>query len=192
MPHFSPALQSSTSCYQIIRLIGMLLCALMVQGCLSGPDNTKVVTDFELDRYLGTWYEVVRLDNRFERGLSNVQATYSLRPDGGVAVLNRGFNTEKKRWSEAEGKAFFVGEPDVGRLKVSFFGPFYGAYNVVELDKEHYSYAMVVGSDTKYLWILARDPNLDQTIVDQLVSKAKDLGFNVDEFLFVQHDEKNN
>ena len=167
----------------------MFIVSLLQAGCLGMPDGARVVTGFELDRYLGTWYEIARLDHRFERGLSNVTASYSLREDGGVHVLNRGFKVAKQEWETAEGKAYFVGNPDIGSLKVSFFGPFYGAYNVVELDQENYQYAMVVGPNTNYLWILARSPDLDPGIIAGMIENAKRLGFAVDELIFVDHDK---
>lgn len=164
----------------------------MITGCLGMPENATAIRDFELERYLGTWYEIARLDHRFERGLTRVQAQYSLREDDGVRVVNRGFDEKNGKWSESVGKAYFIGDSDIGRLKVSFFGPFYGAYNIVDLDQENYRYAMVVGPNTRYLWILARDPNLDPAIVDLLVTKAKGLGFPVDELIFPEHDDTAN
>lgn len=164
----------------------------MISGCLGIPKNATAVQDFELERYLGTWFEIARLDHRFERGLSRVQAQYSLREDNGIRVINRGFNVQKGQWSEAEGKAYFLGDSNIGRLKVSFFGPFYGAYNIVHLDHEDYRYAMVIGPDTRYLWILAREPHLDPTILDRLVSEAESLGFDVDELIFPEHNGTDN
>jgi apolipoprotein D and lipocalin family protein len=163
---------------------------LVLCGCTGVPEGVDTVDDFELDRYLGRWYEIARLDHRFERGLSSVTANYSLRDDGGVRVLNKGFNTDSGEWEEAEGKAYFVETPDMGRLKVSFFGPFYGGYNIIELDKQDYSYSLVAGPDTGYLWILARTPDLDQSVVDSLVAKARSFGFPVDELIFVDHSSK--
>jgi apolipoprotein D and lipocalin family protein len=119
--------------------------------------------------------------------MSNITATYSLRDDGGVAVVNRGYKVAKGEWDDAEGKAYFVGESDVGRLKVSFFGPFYGAYNIIELDKENYEYSMVVGPDSNYLWILARSPDIDPDLLTTLVEKARRLNFPVDEIIYVDH-----
>ena len=159
----------------------------MLAGCLGVPDGVSVVKNFELDRYLGTWYEIARLDHRFERGLSQVQANYSLREDGGVRVINLGFDAENSEWSEAEGKAYFIGDPDLARLKVSFFGPFYGAYNVIELDQENYSYAMIAGPSYSYLWILSREPRLEPAILDGLVARARVLGFPVDELIYPEH-----
>jgi len=164
-----------------------LLATLLQSGCTGIPDGAEVVTGFELDRYLGTWFEVARLDHRFERGMSNVTANYSLRDDGGVKVLNRGYKVAKGEWDEAAGKAYFVGDTDVGQLKVSFFGPFYGGYNILELDKDDYQYALIAGPDRGYLWILARSPNIDQDILSALVNKAENLGFPTDELIYVDH-----
>jgi len=155
-------------------------------GCAGVPDGVEPVSDFELEPYLGTWYEIARLDNRFERGLSAITATYAMRDDGGVSVLNRGFNEKAGEWKEARGKAFFVGEKNVARLKVSFFGPFYGGYNVIALDPDKYS--MIAGSTRKYLWILAREPVLDATTLEELKRKASDLGFATDALIYVEHD----
>jgi apolipoprotein D and lipocalin family protein len=156
-------------------------------GCTGIPEGVEAVDDFELDRYLGTWYEIARLDHRFERGLTSVTATYSRREDGGVRVVNRGYDAEAGEWQEAVGKAYFVGSPEIGRLKVSFFGPFYGGYNVIDLDTQAYSYSMVAGPDRSYLWILARSPGLDRAVVERLVDKAAGLGFAIDELIFVEH-----
>jgi apolipoprotein D and lipocalin family protein len=163
-------------------------CATLLTGCLGVPDRAVVVQDFSLERYLGTWYEIARLDHRFERGLSHVQAEYSLRADGGVRVINKGYNDRKAAWDTAEGKAYFVGESNAGQLKVSFFGPFYGAYNIIELDP-NYQYALVVGPDTDYLWILSRSPELDKAIVQRLLAKASALGFATDQLIYPEQGE---
>lgn len=167
----------------------MLLILAFQSGCTGVPDGVQTVSGFELDRYLGTWYEVARLDHSFERGMSNVTANYSMRDDGGVSVVNRGYKVAKGKWSEASGKAYFVGDADVGQLKVSFFGPFYGGYNILELDKDHYQYALVAGPDRGYLWILARSRKLDQDVLSALVNKAESLGFPTDELIYVEHAE---
>ena len=162
--------------------------AFLAAGCSGAPDGVEPVTGFELDRYLGTWYEIARLDHRFERGLSNVTADYSLRDDGGVRVINRGYNTENGEWDEAEGKAYFTGDEDIGQLKVSFFGPFYGGYNIIELDRDGYQYSMVAGPDRSYLWILSRTPDLDDAVLERLLAKAGELGFPLGELIMVAHD----
>ena len=165
------------------RLVAAM--AVLLVGCTGMPEGIETVEDFELERYLGTWYEIARLDHRFERGLSNVN--YSMKEDGGVRVLNRGRNADGE-WEEAEGKAYFVDRPDAGRLKVSFFGPFYGGYNIVELDKVDYGYALVVGPNRDYLWILARQPDLDAATLQRLVAAARELDFPVDDLIYVEHD----
>jgi len=162
---------------------------LLLSGCSVGiPDNIRPVGDFQLERYLGTWYEIARLDHSFERGLTRVTAEYSMRDDGGVRVLNRGFVAKDGRWKDAEGKAYFVEGTDQGYLKVSFFGPFYGSYIVVELDRENYQYALVCGPDRSYLWILARTQELDRVVLDGLVAKADSLGFETDKLIFVDQE----
>ena len=165
----------------------VLVSVFILSGCTGIPEGIAPVENFELDPYLGTWYEIARLDHSFERGMSNVTANYSLRDDGGVDVLNRGYRAEKGKWDEAEGKAYFIGDPGVGRLKVSFFGPFYGAYNVFELG-ENYEYSMVAGPDRSYLWILARESRLPQAMLDELLAKAESAGYDTSELIFVKHD----
>jgi apolipoprotein D and lipocalin family protein len=165
--------------------IGLLL-ALM--GCVGMPDNVKPVDNFKLDKYLGKWYEIARLDHSFERGLTRISADYSLRDDGGVRVLNRGYSAKDNSWKEAEGKAYFVKGSDQGYLKVSFFGPFYGSYIVFELDHENYQYSLVCGPDISYLWILDRSPKMKEDIKDILIAKAAALGFDTTKLIFVDHD----
>lgn len=160
---------------------------LLINGCVGMPEGIEPVDDFKLDRYLGKWYEVARLDHSFERGLQKVTAQYSLRDDGGVQVINRGYSTKDGDWEEAEGKAFFVEESNKGYLKVSFFGPFYGSYIVFELDQEDYQYAFVSGPNTSYLWLLARQPEVPQAIRDRFVERAGDLGFKLEELIWVDH-----
>ncbi len=161
-----------------------LLLLMLVPGCTGLPPGVKPVTGFELNRYLGKWYEIARLDHSFERGLTGVTAEYSLRNDGGVSVLNSGFNAETGQRQSAEGKAYFVESPDVGRLKVSFFGPFYGAYNIIALDKANYSYAMIAGPDRDYLWILSRTPTLDRKTLQALIDQARSLGFATQNLIY--------
>lgn len=166
----------------------LLFCLTVALGACGGiPEGLEPVTGFELDRYLGRWYEIARLDHPFERGLERVTATYTARDDGGVRVINRGYRPSTGEWDEAQGKAYFVGDRDVGQLKVSFFGPFYGGYNIIELDKVDYRYALVTGPDRSYLWILAREPTLEQALFDRLVATAKRLGFDTDKLIVVEH-----
>jgi apolipoprotein D and lipocalin family protein len=165
----------------------LILLSLLLSGCTGVPEGVEPVKNFELDRYLGKWYEIARLDHSFERGLSRVTAEYTMRDDGGVKVINRGYSVKNGAWDEAEGKAYFVGATDIGHLKVSFFGPFYGAYVIYELDQENYQYALVSGPDRSYLWLLARSPSLDQQIQDKLIAKAAALGFDTSKLIYVEH-----
>lgn len=159
-------------------------------ACMGVPEKVKVVDNVDASQYLGTWYEIARLDHSFERGLEQVTANYSKNEDGSIKVINRGYNPTKNEWEEAEGKAYFVEAPHadgtyLGKLKVSFFGPFYGAYNIMELDKPYYNYVMVCGPDKSYLWILSRTPQLTYPIKQELISKAKALGFETDALIHV-------
>ncbi|WP_332871621.1 lipocalin family protein [Marinomonas shanghaiensis] len=172
----------------MVWMMAMLLasCTLLA-GCTGAPKNIDPVTQFQVERYLGTWYEIVRQDHAFEEGLSNVTATYSMRDDGGVAVLNRGYSAEDKKWREAEGRAYFVNSSDVGHLKVSFFGPFYGAYVIFELDKKDYQYAMISGPSRDYFWLLSRTPTMPADVKNRLLAQAQALGFPMDKLITVIH-----
>ena len=172
-----------------MKSLALLFGTFLLAGCTPAPQGIMPVDNFDLDRYLGTWHEIARLDHRFERGLSQVSATYSKRSDGGVDVINRGFNNQAGKWKEAKGRAYFIGEPDVARLKVTFFWPFYGGYNVIELDHANYGYALICGPNKKYLWILARGKKLDASITASLIDKAKALGFNTSELILVDQQE---
>lgn len=172
-----------------MRLFYFLLISLLT-GCTGIPEGIKVIENFDVTRYLGKWYEIARLDHRFERGLNNISAEYSLKKDGGLKVVNSGVDIDTGKLEQAEGQAYFIGKKDVGSLKVSFFGPFYGGYHIIELDKQAYQYAMVTGPDRDYLWILARNPTLEPAILQQLIKRAKTLGFAVDKLIFPKHNQQ--
>ena len=161
--------------------------AFLFYGCLGMPESVTPVKGFVIGNYIGKWYEIARLDHSFERGLECVTAEYSLREDGGVKVVNRGFSVEKDQWREVRGKAYFVNEPDEGYLKVSFFGPFYGAYVVFELDKDNYQYAFVTGPNKSYLWLLSRTQTVGSDVLAQFIGKAKMLGYETDTLIYVNH-----
>lgn len=153
-------------------------------ACTGVPQQVTPVDNFDVARYMGTWYEIARLDHSFERNLNQVTAHYQPRDDGGVNVINRGYNPLSKKWSEATGKAYFVNNPSIGHLKVSFFWPFYGSYVIIDLDN-NYQYALICGYNNEYLWILSKTPTLDKNIVAKLVTKAATLGFNTDNLIYV-------
>ena len=162
----------------------LLLACSLLSGCLGLPQGVEPVDNFQLQRYLGRWYEVARLDHSFERGLDNVTAQYALRNDGGISVTNSGRSIKTGKMQQAEGRAYFVESPDLGHLKVSFFGPFYGSYVIFELDSD-YQYAFVAGNSTDYLWLLARTPEVSQELLNQFIARASQLGFDTDKLILV-------
>ncbi|WP_319799269.1 lipocalin family protein [Halomonas sp. M20] len=162
-----------------------LFAATLSAGCTGIPEGTQAVKNFDLDAYLGRWYEIARLDHSFERGLDCVTAQYSLRDDGGVKVINRGVNLEEGELDVAEGKAYFVEDENVGRLKVSFFGPFYGGYNILELD-DNYQHVLIAGPNRDYLWIMARTPTLEEEVYQRLVERANALDFATNDLIEVE------
>lgn len=166
--------------------IGLALFALLLVSCTGTPDGISPVTGFDLQRYLGNWYEIARLDHSFERGMSQVSADYSLNDDGSVKVVNRGYLADKNEWKEAIGKAKFVGAEDVGHLKVSFFGPFYGGYVIYALDHQGYQYAFVTSYNRDYLWLLARTPQISDALKQQFVQQADALGFDTAALIWVE------
>ena len=161
--------------------------ALTVTGCTGIPKGLAPVKDFEPDRYLGKWYEIARLDHSFERHLSDVSAIYTREDNGDIRVINRGLNAQTGSWKQIEGHARFLEGETVGSLKVSFFGPFYGAYHIIALDRQSYGYAMVAGPNRSYLWILARSRTLDDSIYAKLVSQADAWGFDTAQLIRVEH-----
>lgn len=171
-----------------VRICLLMLAALMMAGCTGLPDDVYPVEPFDIGRYLGKWYEIARLDHSFERGLNQVTAEYTLREDGGVRMVNRGYSVAENRWKEAEGRAYFVRSENQGYLKVSFFGPFYGSYVIFELDRSDYRYAFVSGYNKNYLWLLARTKTVDNALVEHFKRRAKALGFDTDNLIRVRHE----
>ncbi len=167
-------------------LIGLL--AATLTGCLGKPDRIVPVANFQADKFLGTWYEIARLDYYHEKGLNQVTADYSLREDGGLKIINRGYLTAKGRWRESEGKAYFVEDKNTGYLKVSFFGPFYSSYIIFDID-EHYQHALVTSSNKSYLWILARTPSISGEVKARLLDRATALGFDTNKLVYVEQTE---
>ncbi|MCG5539630.1 MULTISPECIES: lipocalin family protein [unclassified Halorhodospira] len=156
-------------------------------GCTGLPAGVDPVDGFEAERFTGQWYSIKRLDHRFERGLTDVSAEYWIREDGRLGVRNRGYDPSDEQWQEIEGTARFQGEPDVASLTVTFTWPIRGGYHVIALDKDAYEWAMVSGPTRGYLWILSREPELDEQILEELVGRAEALGFDVEEFQRVEH-----
>jgi len=171
-----------------INLFAGVMAFVLSCSCSTLPEGAEPVENFEKDKYLGKWYEIARLDVSFEKNLNNTSAEYSLNEDGTLRVVNRGYNTKKKKWTKAVGKAKFVEAENIGRLKVSFFGPFYGGYNVVALDPE-YKYALVAGSSLKYLWFLSRETSIPEKVKKDYLKTAQEIGYNTEELLWIEHDK---
>lgn len=173
-----------------VRLGAVILClALTALSCAKIPKGVVAIKPFDKQKYLGKWYEIARFDYAFERNMNNVTADYSLRDDGLICVKNRGYNYKKKTWKEADGKAKPAGKPDEGRLKVSFFGPFYAGYNVIAIDAD-YKYAMVAGKNRKYLWLLSRESTMPEEIKQRYLKQAKEIGYETSKLIWVEHNKK--
>ena len=172
-----------------MRVIAAIVSILLLNGCLGMPDTVEPVDDFELNRYLGKWYEVARLDHSFESNLERVSAEYTKLPKGGFLVKNRGYDPVSGEWNEATGKAFFVNQDDQGYLQMSFFGPFYSSYVIFEIDKHGYQYAFISGADLDYLWLLSRTPTISNELKQKFTRQAKARGFDIQSLIFVEHDK---
>lgn len=168
-----------------MRNLGLLVLCLCLASCTGVPEAIVAVTPFDQERYLGQWYEVARIENRFEEGLEHVTATYTLRDDGGINVLNQGYSEAEQSWQKAEGKAYFVDSPSTAHLKVSFFGPFYASYIVFKLDPS-YRYAFVTGNTKEYLWLLARTPTVSDEIKQEFLQEADARGFALGQLVWVE------
>ena len=154
-------------------------------SCSTIPKGAVAVKPFDKERYLGKWYEIARFDFRFERDLNNTTAEYSVNTDGTIKVVNKGYNTKKKEWSQAIGKAKFVGDDNIAMLKVSFFGPFYSGYNVIAIDPD-YKYALVAGASLKYLWLLSRETTIPDEIKNKYLKIAENIGYNTSNLLWIE------
>lgn len=175
------------------KIINLLLTGLIITGfwsCSNNiPEGAIAVKPFYKEKYLGKWYEIARLDFKYEKDLDNTTAEYSMNDDGTIKVVNQGYNTKKEEWTEAIGKAKFVGEENIAMLKVSFFGPFYSGYNVIALDEE-YRYALIAGKSLDYLWILSRDTTIPDEIKNKYLKIAEEVGYNTTELIWVKHDRQ--
>lgn len=173
--------------YYAVGLAGLAIAVLAVgmSSCVSIPKGATAVRPFKKYKYLGKWYEIARMDFKFERGLEQVTAEYSLKEEDVIKVVNRGYDPKKQLWKESVGKAKLVGDSSDARLKVSFFGPFYAGYNVIAIDPE-YKYAMVAGNNLKYLWLLSREKSIPKDIQDKYLSQAKALGYRTEDLVWTK------
>lgn len=169
-----------------ISILLLTVIGIAFSSCATIPKGAEAVTPFDKTRYLGKWYEIARLDFKYERDLNNTTAEYSLNDDGTIRVNNQGYNYVKEEWSQAIGKAKFAGDENVAMLKVSFFGPFYSGYNVIALDSD-YQYALVAGKNLKYLWILARETTIPDEVRERYLKIAQEIGYNTSRLIWVEH-----
>lgn len=171
-----------------MKKISLILIIIMSFSTVHGQKNLTVVPAVDLQMYTGTWYEIARLPFSFESKLKCNTATYSLRADGRINVLNKGhLISNPSKIKTAKGKAFIPDKNVPAKLKVQFFWPFMGDYWIMELDKD-YKYVLIGGPSLKYLWILARDKKLDKTILDQLLKKASDAGYDLTDLIMTEQD----
>ena len=172
-----------------IQLIFFAIMIPFIGACNDKIDKTTVKT-VNIKRYMGKWYEIARFDHKFERGKVGVTANYSLNDDGTILVVNSGYNgTLNGELETATGKAKQPNSKHPGELKVSFFWIFYAQYNILELDQEEYSYALIGSSNDKYLWILSRTPQMPKKTLNMLLQKAKDRGYDTSKLIYVEQNK---
>ncbi|MDA3883189.1 MAG: lipocalin family protein [Bacteroidales bacterium] len=175
--------------YRYVHLFIVTIVMFGIFSCSSIPQGAVAVNNFDKTQYLGTWYEIARLDFKYERNLNNTTAQYSLMENGMIQVVNRGYNVVTKEWKEAIGRAKFVKADTVAMLKVSFFRPFYAGYNVLAIDDD-YQYALVAGASLEYLWILSRTPSIPEEIKQEYLKIAQKIGYKIEDLIWVEHDNK--
>ena len=167
------------------KLLNPLIIIVMLFSCSSQKAPLKVVKELDISKYKGTWYEIARLPNSFEKGLECVTANYTLLENGKIEVLNKGYKIDNhSEFKTAKGKAYVPDKNEPAKLKVTFFWPFYGDYWVIELDSD-YQYALVGEASREYLWILSRAPQLDESTYNQLITIAKEAGFATEKMIRV-------
>lgn len=170
--------------YQILGfvMLAIILGELFIR-CKSMTRNIKPVSNFEVEKYLGNWYEIARFDFMFEKNMSNVRANYSMNRDGTINVVNSGFDLSSSKMKTKFGRMKFAGDKGTGALKVSFFRPIYSEYNIIALDSQ-YRHAMVCGNSYDLLWILSRTPAISDDVKREYLSLAQELGFNTDKLVW--------
>ena len=171
-----------------MKKVTIILIVMMLFSSTNAQKNLSVVPSVDLNKYAGTWYEIARLPNSFESKLKCITATYSLREDGRITVLNKGhYISNPEKINTAKGVAWVPDKTNPAKLKVQFFWPFSGNYWIMELDKD-YRYVLIGEPSFKYLWILARDKNLDETTLQMLKKKAIDASYDLSKLIMVEHD----
>lgn len=174
----------------------LIVFSCLASCCTNTSENSDsaasghIIDNVDASQFLGTWYEIARLDHSYERGLDNVTTHYELQDDGSLNVINKGYNRQDKRWDTAKGKAHFVETAHedttyLGKLTISFPNLFNSAYNIIVLDKVFYNYMLVGGENKEALWVLSRTPELTYPIKQHIVSQARKLGFATDALIYV-------
>src|SRR5436190_10416798 len=174
----------------ILNAVLLVVSIGIFSACSNIPEKAKAIENFNVNRYLGVWYEIARTDNRFERNMDNVVAKYSLKSNGELVVFNSGYNYEKKEWKSITGSAKFRGDKNTAALTVTFFKPFYGGYNVIAIDKD-YKYALVAGNDLEYLWLLSKEKSMPDNIKQQYLKLAGEIGYDTSKLIWVNQDKIN-
>ena len=173
-----------------MKTVNIILFAIMIPfigACSDRADKTTVKT-LDINRYMGKWYEIARFDHKFERGKVGVTANYSMGDDGTILVVNSGYDgTLDGELEIAKGKAKRPNPNYPGEFEVSFFWMFYAQYNIMELDSDDYSYALVGSSSDKYLWIISRTPQMPQGDLDMLLKRAEERGYDTSKLIYVKH-----
>lgn len=178
------------NCYMKIPLLifsSILILLQVLTSCKTIPKGAVAVKPFDKDKYLGKWYEIARLDYKYERHLDHVTAEYTLKTNGMISVNNKGYNYKKQRWEQSEGKAKPVSDPQEAKLKVSFFGSFYSGYNVIAIEDD-YEYALVAGKNTSYLWLLSRGTSMPDKVKTKFLEQAQALGYDTQKLVWVKQD----
>jgi apolipoprotein D and lipocalin family protein len=174
----------------ISKLVLVLTCFTIFNATTCRSTQTEnmdltTVKQLDLERYMGTWYEIARFDHSFERGMTHVTATYELRPDGKISVTNAGIKDGKQKSANGRAKQPDPSEP--GKLRVAFFLFFYADYFILELDDD-YQWALIGSSSDKYLWILSRNPVMAKDTLEYVLGKAKERGYDTSRLIWVEHD----
>jgi len=171
--------------YKLFFICSIVLILFSFASCATIPENAVPISDFSLDDYFGTWYEIARIDNKYEKSMIYTTASYLLEKNETIRVINSGYSVDKKEWRTITAIARYRKGFNIGELKVSFFYPFYTSYNILAIDDD-YSYALVVGSNLKYLWILSRTTTIPENIKEKYLEIAKSLGYNLDKLIWVE------
>ncbi len=170
----------------LFSLLGIILLT-TVSALLPKKETIVVLPAFDAEKFVGKWYEIARMDYKWEKNLNNVSAIYTLEGKGLIKVWNKGYNTVKNKWERTQGLAKPASINQNGALKVSFLGPFYSPYNIVAIDRD-YKYALVVGEDQKYMWILSREKTVPKSVQNDYLKQALGLGFNIGNLVWVKQD----